>query len=99
MAAIRRCSLRPPLRLTGERADEVQDELAQDRQVVGGMLGACPHLLVGKGHMHAAVHASLDPPVQADFWFMRCASDASLPNANNIDLVGLAQTGLAYLPE
>lgn len=61
-------------------ADVVQDELAQDSQVVSGTIGAYPHLVVAKGHIHAPVQAILGTQAQADCSFMRyCASGARLP--------------------
>ena len=47
--------------------------------MVSGIIGACPHLVVAKGHIHAPVQAILGTRAQADCRFMRyCASGARL---------------------
>jgi hypothetical protein len=48
------------------KADEIQDELAYDSEVVSGMIGTGPHLVVAKDHVHAPMQTVLDTPVQAD---------------------------------
>ena len=66
-------------------ADETQDEVAQDRQVVRGMIGADPHLVVGKSRLHAPVQAVFGTPVHANalihvLGVRRQAADISAPS-------------------
>jgi hypothetical protein len=45
---------------------KIHDEVAQDRQVVRGMIGASPHLVVGRSRLHAPVLTVFDTPVHAN---------------------------------
>jgi len=42
----------PPLRLVGSWRKEVEDQFFEEYQIVGGMLRAQAHLVIGKGDIH-----------------------------------------------
>jgi len=44
------------------KADEVQGDVLERGEIVGGMSGASPHLIVGEDNIHAPVQAVLSHP-------------------------------------
>ena len=48
------------------KAQKVQDELAQDSEILSGMIGASAHLIVADDDIHATMQAVLDTSVPAD---------------------------------
>jgi hypothetical protein len=50
----------------GVEAEEVEGELFEDGEVMGGMEGASAHRIVGEDDVRAPVKAVLDVPVLAD---------------------------------
>ena len=49
--------------LDGIETDEVEGEVLEDGEVMCGMLGTGPHLIIGEGDVHAPMQAILDRPV------------------------------------
>ena len=48
------------------KADEVQGDVPEHGEVMGGMSGTGAHLIVGEDNIHAPVQAVFDTPVIAD---------------------------------
>ena len=46
--------------LDGVETDEVEGEVLEDGEVMCGMLGTGPHLIIGEGDVHAPTQAILD---------------------------------------
>ena len=58
--------LESALTLDWGKADEIQGDMTEDGEVVGGVTGAGAHLVIAKDDIHAPVEAVLHPPVLAD---------------------------------
>jgi hypothetical protein len=58
--------LEAPFPLGWGEAQEVQDELTQDGEVLSGVIGTGAHLVIAKDHVHAPVQTVFDAPVLAD---------------------------------
>jgi len=72
-------NLETALAYYGSKAQEVQDELAQDGEILSGMIGTSAHLVVAKDDLPASMQAVFDAPVLAGTAsFMRGASGAQL---------------------
>ena len=48
------------------KAYEIEDEVAQDGEVMGGVLGTSTHLIIAEDDIHAPMQAVFDAPVQPD---------------------------------
>jgi hypothetical protein len=51
---------------SGVETDEVEGELFEDGEIMGGIVGAGAHLVVSEDDVHAPVEAILDVPVLSD---------------------------------
>lgn len=51
--------------LDGGVANKIECEMAQDGEVVGGMIGTSAHLVIGKDDVHAPMEAGFNGPVLA----------------------------------
>lgn len=60
---MRRRALMPPLRLDRVESDQVEGDVFEDGEVMGGMAGTGPHLVIGKGDVHAPVQLILHGPM------------------------------------
>ncbi len=65
VAAMRR-HLESALALDWSNADEIQDDMTEDGEVMRGVTDAGAHLVIAKDDIHAPVQAVLHPPVLAD---------------------------------
>ncbi|MBL8401070.1 MAG: hypothetical protein JNL00_08500, partial [Candidatus Accumulibacter sp.] len=54
------------MRFTGAVRRRVEDPLAQDRKVVGSMIGTRARLIIAEDDIHAPVQTVLDTPVLAN---------------------------------
>ena len=54
------------LSFDGIEANEVEREVLEDGEVMGGVSGPGAHLIVGESHIHAPMQAVLDRPMGAN---------------------------------